>query len=157
MNALHCHAVRTLSGWLVFNGVVSPAQTSVPTQSNEILIARNDSRGLGRGWLGVRLFQANMTTKRCDDSQSVGRESKPDVRNMEHECWTFSHILIYIQQDATLHSLFLSGNCVTLHPVGYTGWAKSRYTVIYILYTYFWPTLYIRILLRCTDPWTLKV
>jgi len=26
----------------------------------------------------------------------------------------------------------------------HTGWAKSRYTVInYILYTYFWPTLYI--------------
>jgi len=26
----------------------------------------------------------------------------------------------------------------------YIGWAKSRYTVInYILYTYFWPTLYI--------------
>jgi len=25
----------------------------------------------------------------------------------------------------------------------YTGWAKSSYTVInYILYTYFWPTLY---------------
>ena len=25
----------------------------------------------------------------------------------------------------------------------YTGWAKSRYTVInYTLYTYFWPTLY---------------
>ena len=25
----------------------------------------------------------------------------------------------------------------------HTGWAKSRYTVInYILYTYFWPTLY---------------
>ena len=23
-----------------------------------------------------------------------------------------------------------------------TRWAKSRYTVIYILYTYFWPTLY---------------
>ena len=23
----------------------------------------------------------------------------------------------------------------------YTGWTKNRYTVYYILYTYFWPTL----------------
>jgi hypothetical protein len=28
-------------------------------------------------------------------------------------------IPIYIQQDATLHSLFISGNCVTLHLFGY--------------------------------------
>jgi hypothetical protein len=26
----------------------------------------------------------------------------------------------------------------------YTGWAKNRYRVYYILYTYFWPTLYNR-------------
>jgi len=25
----------------------------------------------------------------------------------------------------------------------YTRWAKSRYTIYYILYTYFWPTLFI--------------
>ena len=25
----------------------------------------------------------------------------------------------------------------------YTGWAKSSYTVYYILYTYFWSTLYV--------------
>ena len=34
----------------------------------------------------------------------------------------------------------------------HTGWAKSRYTVInYILYTYFWPILYIRYLYNDTN------
>jgi hypothetical protein len=51
-----------------------------------------------------------------------GRISHP-----RHACNMFNvyesghrkYIPIYIQQDATLHSLFISGNCVTLHLVGY--------------------------------------
>jgi hypothetical protein len=38
---------------------------------------------------------------------------------------------------------------LTSQQLVHTGWAKSRYTVYYILYTYFWPTLYI-------NHWALK-
>jgi len=44
-------------------------------------------------------------------------------------------VLYYCHRVATQFQLTITSQ--------HTGWAKSRYTVInYILYTYFWPTLY---------------
>ena len=52
----------------------------------------------------------------------------------------FRHYCVILRElvVSTLPSYTSMSNAV----VGYTGWAKSTYTVYYILYIYFWPTLY---------------
>ena len=66
------------------------------------------------------------------------------------ECWLLFWIRarninvysdVYIQQDATSHGLFISGNCCT-----YFGWEINKLCIV----ATYW--IYIRINVRCTDP-----
>ena len=50
--------------------------------------------------------------------------------------------IIFSHSNCFVHSV-IKMRCCPTDALNYTGWAKSRYTVINcILHTYFWPTLY---------------
>jgi hypothetical protein len=57
--------------------------------------------------------------------------------------WKGGSAVTSLSKETICSNYWINQGCRTSCSLWYTGWAKSRYTVYYILYNYFWPTLYL--------------